>query len=166
METGDDAGGFRQLVYYPQFRLGVSRLATLAAGTTVAEACTAPAGWRLATSAELLAAGLRVAGEKPPVQVRHTAFRCPFTGFHRLFTAVMLQFYYANQAGWSWYKWGGVVRAWFLAADWETVNPSVGGALFSGYPEGSLTPGSHATAEFLRTQLPTNGFGGAVFVRE
>ena len=58
MLTTDAAGGFRQLRHFPQFRLAVSRSGKLAG--PVATACPPPPGWRLATAAELRAAGFAV----------------------------------------------------------------------------------------------------------
>ena len=80
MKTGDLAGGFRQLVHFPQFRLGVSRSDWLALGSVVVKvgvpvvvhhpnvhlACRAPAGWRVALAAELVAAGVQRGGRWQP----------------------------------------------------------------------------------------------------
>ena len=48
METGDRAGGFRQLLHFPQFRLAVSRIDQLLG--PVLAVCVPPAGWRVARS--------------------------------------------------------------------------------------------------------------------
>ena len=58
METGDLAGGFRQLMDFPQIRLAVSRRAMLEG--PVMEVCVPPVGWRVARAAELVAAGFRL----------------------------------------------------------------------------------------------------------
>ena len=142
MDTGDAAGGFRQLVHFPHFRLGVSRSGTLAAGIIVAEACIAPTGWRVATWEELLVAGFERRGQRSP---RHR--------------------YYCSQEGWEGYEWGGVERIWFVTADWQTIHPFAGGAVHVGQTEGSLASTYHTTAS-LRRELPTRNFGGVVFVRE
>ena len=149
METGDLAGGFRQLVHFPQFRLGVSRSGRLAAGAAVAKVCRAPAGWRVARAPELLAAGLRRGGARQPRQN-----------------------YYHGQAGWSMQEWSGVRWAWFVTEDWEmgpagalqaVDRPPWAGAVHAGLSEGQLPCANPAR---LRSQLPTGGFGGVVFVKE
>ena len=47
METGDAAGGFRQLVHFPEFRLGVAKSDRLAIGSVLSEVCRPPPGWRV-----------------------------------------------------------------------------------------------------------------------
>ena len=81
-------------MHFPQFRLGLSRSDRLALGSVVAEVCRAPAGWRVALVAELVAAGMRRGGERLPMQA-----------------------YYIGQAGWDGYSWGGLERYWFVTAD-------------------------------------------------
>ena len=104
MLTTDAAGGFRQLRHFQQFRLAVSRSGRLAG--PVATACPPPPGWRLATAAELRAAGFRWGGERAPEQN-----------------------YYDGQAGWDGRVWGGVYRYYFVTADWAEVDPAAGGAV-------------------------------------
>ena len=149
MLTTDAAGGFRQLRHFPQFRLAVSRSGKLAG--PVATACPPPPGWRLATAAELRAAGFRDGGARAPPQN-----------------------YYKGQAGWDGLKWGGVGRGWFVTADWAEVDPAAGGAVDAGDSEGDLAPSSgtegdlpysSATAAELRSRLPRRWFAGVVCAR-
>ena len=56
------------MVHFPQFRLGVSRSNTLALGLVMAEVYRAPAGWRVALAAELVAAGMHRRGARHPRQ--------------------------------------------------------------------------------------------------
>ena len=127
----------------------MSRNDRLALGSAVTEVCRAPAGWRVALAAELVAAGMRPRGAVHP-----------------------REFYYHNQAGrqWDMDDWGiEVRRAWFVTADWETLDPKDGGAVHASTQEGHLVPYCHpsfCTAAKLRAQLPTGRFCGVVFVRD
>ena len=146
METGDEAGGFRQLVRLPQFRLGVSRSGRLGSGSVVADVCRAPASWRVAFAAELAAAGMRRGG-----------FRQPQHNYYM----------YNNQAGWDGYKWGGVYRIFFVTADWETVgleNGAYGGVVDATDGEGR-TAGEEQRV-FLDDMPIGDCFGGVFFVRD
>jgi len=134
MLTTDAAGGFRQLHHFPQFRLAVSRSDKLAG--PVAIECPPPPGWRLATAAELRAAGFRASGAREPEQS-----------------------YYEDQAGWDECTWDGVERCIFVTADWAEVDPEDGGAVWADQSEGDL---SYATAAFLRSTLPHECFAGVV----
>lgn len=154
MDTSDACGGFRPLVHFPQFRLAVSATGRLQGD--VVEVCPAPDGWRIATSAEIMAAGMR----------RFAPTKAP------------KQYYYMDQAGWTcctWPErsrnlpempWGtrGIERIYFVTADWATVEPANGGALHAQYTEGTLT-GSFTSAS-LRRDLPNGLFGGIVCVRD
>ena len=139
MDTGDLAGGFRQLVHFPQFRLAVSRGDKLLG--PVLEVCVPPVGWRVARAAELLAAGFRVDGGRQPVQ-----------------------YYYADQAGWAYVTRGAVHRLFFVTADFETVERSAGGVVLSYGYEGDLR--TAVTAEHLRELLLERAFAGVVCVRD
>ena len=139
METGDLAGGFRQLVHFPDFRLAVSRSGRLEG--PVLEVCVPPAGWRVARAAELLAAGFRVGGRREP-----------------------LHQYYGERSGWRAGHWGGVNRIVFVTADWQTADPFAGGAVFAANFEGRLEE-EHPTTR-LRATLPHRHFAGVVCVRD
>ena len=138
MLTTDQAGGFRQLFHFEQFRLAVSKSGKLEGPVEVV--CVPPAGWRIATAAELVAAGFAVGGGREPEQ------------------------YYYGQAGWDRSTWEGVVRLFFVAADWATVEPRAGGAVGAGHPEGDLD-GFFNTAARLRDRLPHEYFGGVICAR-
>lgn len=151
MDTSDACGGFRQLAHFKQFRLAVSASGRLQQPGDVRALCPAPDGWRIATSADILAAGMRrFAPPKSPAQ-----------------------YYYMDQGGWTCCTWPerarhlpgsrGVERIYFLTADWAEVEPADGGALHAQYTEGTLT-GSFSSAS-LRTDLPRGLFGGTVCVR-
>ena len=107
----------------------------------VAEVCPPPAGWRLATAAELVAAGFKV------FMARHPR-----------------QNYYCGQAGWDGVEWEGVERFWFVTADWAAVKPIHGGAVRADEGEGDL-PSHGWTAAELRGTLPNGHFAGVVCVR-
>ena len=81
MDTTDLAGGFRPLVHFPNFRLAVSRTGRLQG--PVRSACPPPEGWRIATSADLMAAGMR----------RFAPTKAP------------KQYNYMDQAGWTCCSW-------------------------------------------------------------
>ena len=156
METSDRAGGFRQLVHFPQFRLAVSKSDTLRPLDSMGR-YVPPAGWRVARAAELVAAGFgdgvdngtRVPASEVLDRSRGLLDRCT---------------YYENLAGWDKYVWGGVFRCFFLTADWETVNSAEGGAVHVGFKEGQLD--GFTTAASLRSYLFTSYFGGMVCVRD
>jgi len=155
MDTTDMCGGFRQMIHYPQFRLAVSKSGRLQGD--VRDVCPPPAGWRLATSADIIAAGMR----------RFAPTKSP------------KQYIYMDQAGWTcctwpersrvlpglpWQNTTGVERIYFVTADWDTVEPADGGSLHAQYTEGTLS-GSF-TAASLRSDLAQGLFAGIVCVRE
>eukprot|EP01051_Picozoa_sp_SAG22_P014481 SAG22_NODE_1763_length_3628_cov_1.648243_1_plen_135_part_00 len=72
METSDDCGEFRELAFFPQFRLAVAKRTKIdfdSYGGLNAE-CPSPAGYRIAKAADLIAAGLRVGGYVAPKVIR------------------------------------------------------------------------------------------------
>ena len=141
MLTTDAAGGFRQLFHFPQFRLAVSKSDKLVG--PVVEVCPPPAGWRLATAAELVAAGFELDGGV---------------------SSWPEQRYYCDQAGWSeWGVWEGVERYYFVTADWAAVDPRDGGVVFANLGEGDLA--HYRTAAEFRLILPKRDFAGVVCVR-
>ena len=124
METGDEAGGFRQLVHFPDFRIAVSRVDRIGLGR-VMEDCRPPEGWRAARASELVGAGFTT-------KLSESWYR----------TKLPEASYYDSQAGWDGDVWAGVCRFTFVTADWETVEPSAGGAVFVSSCEGK--PQLHA----------------------
>ena len=171
MLTTDAAGGFRQLHHFRQFRLAVSRSDQLRLWEKpVAKVCPPPPGWRIATSAELRAAGLKQYWQH---------LHCPESYLQSSEGRVgewpqPEQLYYRDQAGWDRCTWEGVARGWFVTADWARTDSRQGGALHAGHAEGNLvSPGQRAqgrgcctTAATLRGLLPNRLFAGAVCVRD
>lgn len=107
METGDGAGGFKQLAHFPQVRLAVSREDTLIPGQPLPAP---PAGWRVASVSDLRALGMSsLSSSSAGVDgAAGDSYHPPSPH----------QTYYRGQCGWNYDTFESVARRYFLCLEW------------------------------------------------